>query len=98
MSPGLNYYKRFPPKGILGDISHAKEKLCGPDEIKAEAQASSDFRKKIAAEVYVAYEKELRTAEALDFDGLLTETVRLFRESPETLEYYRNRWRYIMVE
>lgn len=90
--------KQFPPKGILGDISHAKEKLCGPDAVRAEAQVSSDFRKKIAAEVYAAYEKELRTAEALDFDGLLTETVRLFRESPETLEYYRNRWRYIMVD
>jgi len=95
----LNYdEKRFPPKEILGGISHAKEKLCGPDAVKAEAQTSSDFRKKITAEVYAAYEKELRTAEALDFDSLLTETVRLFQESPETLEYYRNRWRYIMVD
>ncbi|HPV99458.1 MAG TPA: UvrD-helicase domain-containing protein [Oscillospiraceae bacterium] len=95
----LNYdEKRFPPKGLLSDISHAKEKLCGPDAVRSEAQVSSDFRKKIVAEVYAAYEKELRTAEALDFDALLTETVRLFRQSPETLEYYRDRWRYIMVD
>ncbi|HNW04879.1 MAG TPA: UvrD-helicase domain-containing protein, partial [Oscillospiraceae bacterium] len=47
----LNYdEKRFPPKGLLSDISHAKEKLCGPDAVRSEAQVSSDFRKKIVAE------------------------------------------------
>lgn len=90
--------KQFAPRPIAGAISHAKESLEQPNELAAKAEKTGDFRQKIVARVYAEYQKELHEAGALDFDDLLCETVRLFRESPETLEYYRNRWRYIMVD
>ena len=90
--------KQFAPRPIAGAISHAKESLEQPKELAANAEKTGDFRQKIVARVYAEYQKELHEAGALDFDDLLCETVRLFRESPETLEYYRNRWRYIMVD
>ena len=86
------------PRPIAGAISHAKESLEQPKELAANAEKTGDFRQKIVARVYAEYQKELHEAGALDFDDLLCETVRLFRESPETLEYYQNRWRYIMVD
>lgn len=90
--------KQFAPRPIAGGISHAKESLEQPKELAAKAEKTGDFRQKIVARVYAEYQKELHEAGALDFDDLLCETVRLFRESPETLEYYQNRWRYIMVD
>ena len=90
--------KQFAPRPIAGGISHAKESLEQPKELAAKAEKTGDFRQKIVARVYTEYQKELHEAGALDFDDLLCETVRLFRESPETLEYYQNRWRYIMVD
>ena len=90
--------KQFAPRPIAGAISHAKESLEQPKELAANAEKTGDFRQKIVARVYTEYQKELHEAGALDFDDLLCETVRLFRESPETLEYYQNRWRYIMVD
>ena len=90
--------KQFAPRPIAGAISHAKESLEQPKELTAKAEKTGDFRQKIVARVYAEYQKELHEAGALDFDDLLCETVRLFRESPETLEYYQNRWRYIMVD
>ena len=90
--------KQFAPRPIAGAISHAKESLEQPKELAAKAEKTGDFRQKIVARVYTEYQKELHEAGALDFDDLLCETVRLFRESPETLEYYQNRWRYIMVD
>lgn len=90
--------KQFAPRPIAGAISHAKESLEQPKELAAKAEKTGDFRQKIVARVYAEYQKELYEAGALDFDDLLCETVRLFRESPETLEYYQNRWRYIMVD
>lgn len=90
--------KQFAPRPIAGGISHAKESLEQPKELAANAEKTGDFRQKIVARVYAEYQKELHEAGALDFDDLLCETVRLFRESPETLEYYQNRWRYIMVD
>lgn len=90
--------KQFAPRPIAGAISHAKESLEQPKELAANAEKTGDFRQKIVARVYAEYQRELHEAGALDFDDLLCETVRLFRESPETLEYYQNRWRYIMVD
>ena len=79
--------KQFAPRPIAGAISHAKESLEQPKELAANAEKTGDFRQKIVARVYAEYQKELHEAGALDFDDLLCETVRLFRESPETLEY-----------
>ena len=90
--------KQFPPKPLLGSISHAKEKLQDPQDLADLADRNGDYRMKVTARVYAAYQKELHEAGALDFDDLLCETVRLFKTHPEVLEYYQNRWEYIMVD
>ncbi len=90
--------KQFPPKPILGAISHAKERLESPQDMADIAEREGDYRMKTTAKVYAQYQKELREAGALDFDDLLCETVRLFKEHPEVLEAYQNRWQYIMVD
>ena len=90
--------KQFPPKPLLGAISHAKERLESPEDMSDLAERNGDYRMKITSRVYAAYQKELHEAGALDFDDLLCETVRLFKTKPEVLEYYQNRWQYIMVD
>ena len=90
--------KQFQPKPLAGAISHAKERLESPMDVAENAEKNGDYRLKITARVYAEYQKELKEAAALDFDDLLCETVRLFKSSPETLEYYQDRWQYIMVD
>ena len=68
--------KQFPPKPLLGSISHAKESLQDPQDLADLAERNGDYRMKITARVSAAYQKELHEAGALDFDDLLCETVR----------------------
>ncbi len=90
--------KKFPPKQLLGMISRAKDAMETPEGMESRASGTSDFRLSVAAKVYRRYQQELTAADALDFDDLLCYVVRLFRECPDALEYYQNRWRYIMVD
>ncbi len=90
--------KQFPPKPILGAISHAKERLECPQDVAELAEKNGDYRMSVTARVYRQYQKELHEAGALDFDDLLCETVHLFRSKPEVLEHYQNLWKYIMVD
>ncbi len=87
--------KRFPPKQLASAIGHAKDRVLGPDEF---AGMASNFYEEIVAKVYQAYETRKHAAGALDFDDLITETVRLFREQPEVLRYYQERFRYLLVD
>ena len=61
-------------------------------------QAEGDFSKQKIAEVYLEYEKQLRANNALDFDDLLVRAVQLFETQPDVLDYYQERFRYIMVD
>ncbi|MBQ4396413.1 MAG: UvrD-helicase domain-containing protein [Clostridia bacterium] len=88
--------KTFPVKMILGEISRAKEQLLTPKEY--EAKAGNDFRLKKVAECYTLYQKRLKDADAMDFDDLLFQTVLLFQQYPDALDYYRNRFEYIMID
>ena len=81
---------------ILGEISRAKEQLLTPKEY--EAKAGNDFRLKKVAECYTLYQKRLKDADAMDFDDLLFQTVLLFQQYPDALDYYRNRFEYIMID
>ena len=76
-------------------ISHAKDQVLGPDEF---ASMASNFYEETIAKVFAAYETRKRAAGALDFDDLITETVRLFRDHPEILHHYQERFRYLMVD
>ncbi|MBQ1263341.1 MAG: UvrD-helicase domain-containing protein, partial [Oscillospiraceae bacterium] len=88
--------KQFPSKQMVTEISHAKDKLITPEVYKA--QAMGDYYRDNVAKVYAMYQARLKGANAVDFDDIIMLTVRLFESSPETLEYYRNRYRYIMVD
>ena len=83
-------------KAILAEISRAKEQMLTPKQYAA--KAGSDFRLKKIAECYTTYQKRLEEADAMDFDDLLFQTVRLFQENDDVLEYYQNRFEYIMID
>lgn len=88
--------KVLPAKAILGEISRAKEQMLTPKAFAV--QAGNDFRLKKIAECYANYQKRLTDADAMDFDDLLFQTVRLFQEHPDVLEHYQNRFDYIMID
>ena len=88
--------KTYRERTILSAISSAKDELVTPEEY--ELNAYGDFSKKKIAEAYKEYERQLKANNALDFDDLLVKTVQLFQTQPEILEYYQDRFRYIMVD
>ena len=67
-----------------------------PEEF--ELNAGGDFREKKVAQIYKEYQKELKKNNALDFDDLIVKTVELFQNVPDVLNYYQERFRYIMVD
>lgn len=88
--------KTYRERTILSAISSAKDEMITPEEY--ELNAYGDFSKKKIAEAYKEYERQLKANNALDFDDLLVKTVQLFQTEPEILEYYQERFRYIMVD
>jgi DNA helicase-2/ATP-dependent DNA helicase PcrA len=87
--------KRFTPRGVHGYISLWKNELKDPE--RAAAEATDIFQRK-HADVYAEYQARLQKAGAMDFDDLLLNVVRLFREHPDVLEHYRQRFRHILVD
>ena len=85
-------------RGVLGVISSAKNEMISPEEFMLSAKAEGDSRLKRIAELYMEYQKRLKKNNALDFDDLLVKTVELFQSKQEVLEYYQDRFRYIMVD
>ena len=90
--------KIYKEKNLLAAISHAKDELIDPQEFSLRAAASGDYAKKRQAEVYREYQDALRRNNALDFDDLIVKTVELFRADAQVLDYYQERFRYIMVD
>lgn len=88
--------KMFPAKAVLTSISRAKDRLCSPAQMLGEA--GRDYRLQTIANVYGEYQEALKKANALDFDDIIVKTVELFRKEPEVLDYYQERYRYIMVD
>lgn len=88
--------KYLPVKSVLSEISKAKDKMHTPEQMRKEAQF--DSRKTDISKVYEIYQSRLKTADAMDFDDMLCNTVALFEKCPEILEYYQNQFRYIMVD
>ncbi|WP_333651659.1 DNA helicase PcrA [Lacrimispora sp.] len=88
--------KLYKDRAMLGLISTAKNELITAEEF--EKNASSDFRQKKAASIYKEYQSQLRKNNALDFDDLIMKTVQLFQQNPEILDYYQERFKYIMVD
>ena len=88
--------KAFDPKVILSAISNAKDKLYSPK--KFIQLNEGDITKTKIGEIYALYQDRLKRNSALDFDDLIMKTVELFKEHPEVLDFYRNKFRYIMVD
>lgn len=83
-------------KSILAAISRAKDNLISPKEY--EQQAGKDNRLILLAQAYKLYQQRLKEADAMDFDDLICNAVRLFEECPDVLEYYQDKFRYVMVD
>ena len=88
--------KVFEPKMIISTISGAKDKLYDPKQFKA--MHMNDNRMSKIADVYALYKDRLKRNSALDFDDLIFKTVELLKSDKEVLDYYRNRFKYIMVD
>jgi DNA helicase-2/ATP-dependent DNA helicase PcrA len=92
--------KRYSPRLLANGISNLKNELIGPQEAAADA-AKGDLGGDLAqiiAEVYAEYQRRLRAANALDFDDLIGETVAVLQAFPQIAQYYRRRFRHILVD
>ena len=88
-------HKRFPPRSVHAVISAAKNDNIGADEY---AERASNIYERRIAEVFSTYQRRLASAGAMDFDDLLLRTVELFRNNPEVLERWRQRFSHVLVD
>ena len=88
--------KTLKERTLLSVISSAKDSLISP--VEYELKAMGDYTKQRAAQVYKEYQEVLHKNNALDFDDLIVKTVELFKTCPDVLDYYQERFRYIMVD
>ncbi len=88
--------KQMPVKSVINAISHAKDRLLTPSAYAAEA--GSDFRMSRIAKIYNEYQTTLVNSNAMDFDDIIMNTVKLFKTQPDILEYYRKKFKYICVD
>lgn len=88
--------KMFPARSVLSEISHSKDRMLPPkDYLEA---AGDDYRLATIGKIYARYQARLKSANALDFDDLICLTVKILEEHEDVLEYYQNRYRYILVD
>jgi DNA helicase-2/ATP-dependent DNA helicase PcrA len=87
--------KAYPPSRILGRISDAKNKMLSPDDLAANATRPNE---KQTARLYRRYQERLRQSNALDFDDLLVEAVRLLQQSTQAREYWSERFLHVMID
>ncbi|HEX9632635.1 MAG TPA: UvrD-helicase domain-containing protein [Gemmatimonadales bacterium] len=87
--------KAFPPRLVQNLVSGAKNRLVTPEEL---AGSATDKLERVAAEMYVALDRALRAANAMDFDDLLLHPLMVFREHPDRLAWYQQRFRAVLVD
>ena len=88
-------FRDFKPSSILATISQAKNQLINFSDYRNYARG---FFQETVADIYPVYQKILKENNALDFDDLILETVSLFNNSPEVLEKYQNKFKYILID
>ena len=89
--------KRFPPKTMAHKISALKNELIDDEAYASSANHKDPFERAVA-EVYAGYTRRMRQANAMDFDDLIAQTVFIFRAFPGVAEYYRRRFRHVLVD
>ncbi|MBT1193858.1 DNA helicase PcrA [Rhodococcoides kroppenstedtii] len=90
--------KKFSARLLATQISNLKNELIDPDRAVADAQQDTAELPAIVAKVYTHYQQRLRAANAFDFDDLIGETVALLQTHPDVAEYYRRRFRHVLVD
>lgn len=90
--------KKFTPRTLANGISNLKNELVGPEEALAAAERTHNPFETTVAKVYREYQRRLRQSNALDFDDLIGEVVRIFKEHPQVTDYYRRRFRHVLVD
>jgi DNA helicase-2/ATP-dependent DNA helicase PcrA len=90
--------KRYSPRLLSNSISNLKNELITPEQAVAALETDCDELARIVAEVYGEYQRRLRTANAFDFDDLIGETVAVLQNYPQIAQYYRRRFRHILVD
>ena len=88
--------KLFNDRAVLSEISNAKNEMLEPDQYTA--RANGDFRKEKIATVYELYQKRLKENNAVDFDDLINYAIKILEENPDILEYYSNKFQYVLVD
>ena len=88
--------KMFTDRIVQSEISNAKNEMLEPSTYLAHAQG--DFRKEKIANVYTLYQKRLKENNALDFDDIINFTIKILTENPDVLEYYSEKFKYILVD
>lgn len=87
--------KKFEPKTIQAAIGAAKNELVSPERYESRI---GDYFQGLVAKVYTLYQKKLKSNNSLDFDDLIMKTIELFKEVPEVLDFYQNKFQYIHVD
>ena len=90
--------KTFSTREVLSAISHAKEKMISAEEYCEHWEKQADWRKIRIGKVYSLYTQRLQSANALDFDDLILKTVHLLERDREVREYYRRKFRYVLID
>jgi len=90
--------KQFPYKSVLNYISKAKDALQTPEQFTLQAKSSGDIRRQRIGEAYDAYSRRLKNANAMDFDDLIYNAVRLFDINPDVLKLYQKRFKYVLID
>ena len=88
--------KQLPVRSVMTAISRAKDQLESPEDF--EIRAGVDFRMSRIARIYSAYAEEMMRSNAVDFDDIIMQTVRLLREHDEVREYYQKKFRYVCID
>ncbi len=88
--------KMFTERSVLSEISNAKNEMLKPEQYTI--RVTGDFRKEKIATVYELYQKRLRENNAIDFDDIINYTIKILLQNPDILEYYCNKFQYILVD
>lgn len=88
--------KMFSDRSVMSEISNAKNEMLEPDTYVAKVRG--DFRREKIAEVYERYQKRLKENNAIDFDDIINYTIKILMENPDVLEYYSNKFQYVLVD
>ncbi len=88
--------KLFTDRGVLSEISNAKNEMLTPSRYAA--RANGEHRKEKIAEIYALYQKKLKQNNSLDFDDIINFTIDILTENPDVLEYYSEKFKYVLVD